>query len=148
MNIWPQVSIDTNKSLNMCFACGPDNPIGLKLSFEWDGSTAKAEFTPNKLHQGWSGVVHGGIISCLLDEAMTYAPYFEGIDCLTAKMQIRIRRPVPIDEPLVITASITSKTSRLIETEATVSATDGTLMAEGTATMFVVNKKQKNTGQG
>jgi len=63
-------------------------------------------------------------------------------------MQIRIRRPVPIDEPLVITASITSKTTRLIETKATVSATDGTLMAESTATMFIVNKKQKNTGQG
>ena len=36
MKTWPQISIDTEKSLAMCFGCGPDNPIGLKLNFKRD----------------------------------------------------------------------------------------------------------------
>ncbi len=141
---WPQVSIDTEKDITMCFACGKNNPIGLKLGFEWDGKTAKAEFTPTRLYQGWSGVVHGGIISCLLDEAMTYVPYFQGIHCITARMEMRIRRPVPIDEPLIISAVMTKKRRKLVETKASISSKDGTLMAEGTAMMFVVNTGQAN----
>jgi len=139
---WPQISIDTEKSLAMCFGCGPDNPIGLKLDFKRDNKTARAEFTPNESHQGWSGIVHGGIIGCLLDEAMGYATYFEGIFCLTAKMELRIRRPALVGEPLIITSSITKKTRRLVETRAAIALKDGTLVAESTALMFVVQPKK------
>lgn len=144
MRVWPQISIDTEKSLAMCFGCGWDNPIGLKLNFKWDNKAARAEFTPNKSHQGWSGIVHGGIIGCLLDEAMSYAPYFEGVHCITAKMQIRIRRPALIGEPLIITSSITRKTKRLVETRAVIVLKDGTPVAESTATMFVIDSKQED----
>ena len=144
MKTWPQISIDTEKSLAMCFGCGQDNPIGLKLNFKWDNKTVRAEFTPNKFHQGWSGTVHGGIIGCLLDEAMSYAPYFEGIHCITAKMQVRIRRPALIDEPLIITSSTIKKTRKLVETKAAISLKDGTLIAEGIATQFVINTRTIN----
>lgn len=142
MDMWPQVSIDTEQDLTMCFACGENNPIGLKLSFEWDGTTARAEFTPGRYHQGWPGVVHGGIISCLLDEAMTYVLYFQDMRCITAKMGIRIRRPIPVGAPLIITASVTKNSKRLVETEGAISSPDGTIMAEGTATMFVLQTKE------
>ncbi len=144
MRIWPQISIDTEKSLAMCFGCGPDNPIGLKLNFKWDNKTARAEFIPNKSHQGWSGIVHGGILGCLLDEAMSNAPYFEGIRCVTAEMRVRIRRPALIGEPLIITSSITKKTRRLVETRAAIALKDGTPVAESTATMFVIHSKQED----
>ena len=115
----------------------------MKLDFKQDNKTARAEFTPNKSHQGWSGIVHGGIIGCLLDEAMGYATYFEGIVCLTAKMQLRIRRPALVGEPLIITSSITRKTRRLVETQATIALKDGTPVAESTAMMFVVQPEKK-----
>ena len=139
---WPQVSVDIKKERDMCFACGQKNPIGLKLKFAWDGKVARTEFTPGKLHQGWAGVVHGGIISCLLDEAMSYAALFSGADSLTAKMQTRFRRPLPIDESLTITASLTKKTRRLVETKAEMSLKDGTVVADSTATMFVIGQKK------
>ena len=63
----PQISITIS---DLCFGCGQNNPIGLKLKFKWDGKTAKAEFTPNKFHQGWSDIIHGGITTTILDEAM------------------------------------------------------------------------------
>jgi len=137
MATWPKVSIDERYSL--CFGCGQDNPIGLKLNFGWDGKTARAEFTPTKLYQGWSDMVHGGIIMCILDEAMAYAAKFEGMTCITARIQVKLNRPALIDEPLIVTSSVTKKTRKLVETKANISLTDGTPVAEGTATQFVVN---------
>jgi len=137
MVTWPKVSIDERYSL--CFGCGQDNPRGLKLNFGWDGKTARAEFTPTKLYQGWSDMVHGGIIMCILDEAMAYAAKFEGMTCITARIQVKLNRPALIDEPLIVTSSVTKKTRKLVETKANISLTDGTPVAEGTATQFVVN---------
>lgn len=148
MVTWPQVSIDANKNFDMCFACGQKNPIGLKLKFEWDGKVARAEFTPSEYYQGWSGIVHGGIITCILDEAMTYATYFEGLNCVTAKMQTRLKRPALINEPIIITGSITRKNRKLVETAASIFLKDGTLIAEGTATMFVFHTTRKNEKAG
>ena len=142
MVTWPQISIDTENGIDMCFGCGQNNPIGLKLSFIWDGKTARAEFTPTNLHQGWSGIVHGGIIHSILDEAMSYAAVFEGLHCVTAKMESRFKRPALVNELLIITASITKNTRRLVETKASISLKDGTLIAESTATLLVINKKQ------
>jgi uncharacterized protein (TIGR00369 family) len=143
MTNWPQVSVGIEKEGEMCFACGQKNPIGLKLRFAWDGRVARAEFIPNKLHQGWVGLVHGGIITCLLDEAMSYAALFSGANSLTAKMQTRFRRPLQIDESLAVTASLTKKTRRLVEAQAEVSLRDGTIVADSKATMFVVGQRKK-----
>ena len=143
MATWPKISINAYKEFSMCFGCGQDNPIGLKLSFQWDGETTRAEFTPNKLHQGLAGVVHGGIITCILDEAMGYAAYFEGVNCVTAEMRVRLRRPALIDEPLVITSHVTKKTRKLVKTKAAISLKDGTLIADGTATHFVIDSRRR-----
>jgi len=143
MVVWPQIPIDTEKGYNFCFGCGKDNPIGLKLDFKWDGKTTRAEFTPSEFHQGWSGIVHGGIIICLLDEAMGYAALFEGMNCITASMQLRLRRPALIGEPLIITSSVTDNKRRLVKTEANISLKDGTPIAEATSTQFVINQKPR-----
>ncbi len=142
MTIWPQVSVD-DSDYSRCFACGQDNPIGLKLRFQWDGKRARAEFTAADVYQGWPGVVHGGIIFCLLDEAMAYAGLFQGVTCVTARMQVRLSHRAATNEPLIITSSVTKKTRKLVETEASVVLKDGTLVAEGTATQFVVNSQAK-----
>ena len=143
MVAWPQIPIDTEKGYSLCFGCGKENPIGLKLDFNWDGKTARADFTPTEFHQGWSGIVHGGIIASLLDEAMGYATRFEGMDCVTASMQVRLRRPALIGEPLIITSSTTKNKRRLVKTEASISLKDGTPIAEATATHFVLNSKPR-----
>jgi len=142
MNIWPKLSVEIGKDFDMCFACGQKNPIGLKLKFTREGKGVRAEFTPGELHQGWSGVVHGGIIGCILDEAMSYATLFEGINSLTARMQTRFKRPLQTGESLVITARVTKKTSRLIEAEAEMHLTDGTPVADSTATMFIARPRE------
>ena len=140
----PKTLIDIKREeFSHCFGCGKDNPVGLKLNFKWDGKRASAEFTANRLYQGRTDIVHGGILGCILDEAMNYASLFEGVDCVTARMQIRFRRPAPTDEPLIVTASIIKRDKKLVKTEASISLKDGTLIADGTGTLFAVNTTEE-----
>jgi uncharacterized protein (TIGR00369 family) len=144
MGNWPKVSIDMEKERDKCFVCGQNNPIGLKISFRNEGGVARAEFTPGKLYQGWAGILHGGITMALLDEATSYATLFAGVNAITAKMEIRIRRPIPIGETLSITGTITKRTGKLVTTEGAIFLKDGTLAAEATAKQFVVRTRVKN----
>ena len=137
----PKVSIDTDMHKNLCFGCGQENPIGMKLSFTRDGNKLRTECTPAAVYQGWPGLVHGGILYCLLDEAMSNAAYAEGVTCLTAIMTTRLRQPVEVEVPLVITARITKHRRKLIETTGKVCLKDGTVVAEGTAKQFVVDNE-------
>ena len=142
----PQTSVNTDRSDELCFGCGQKNPVGLKMIFTWDGEVARSEFTPGRLYQGYPEVVHGGILCCMLDDAMNHAAYFAGMDCLTIEMAVKFRRPARVDEPLVVTAWITGherrskRNKRLIDTEGRVTLPDGTLVAEGKASWFVVDK--------
>ena len=131
--------IDVDQSeFPMCFACGKDNPIGLKLKIVKYGEEARGEFTVSELYQGWRGYVHGGIIFTILDEAMAYA-YFPEIKGVTAKSEVRIRQPIPIGVQLVATGRVVKKTRKLFRTAAEITLGDGTVLAESTAQVYVIN---------
>ncbi|MFC1931151.1 PaaI family thioesterase [Chloroflexota bacterium] len=131
-----QISFDMREGL--CFGCGRNNPIGLKLDFKWDGKTARAEFTPTEFYQGWPGIVHGGITTSLLDEAMGWATRLSGLNAVTAKIKASFKRPIPVGERLIISGFITGNKGKYIESKAEVSLPNGTLMAEGTSTYVVI----------
>ncbi|MDD5127281.1 MAG: PaaI family thioesterase [Dehalococcoidales bacterium] len=143
---FPQVNLDLDLRDGLCFGCGKKNTIGLKLDFQRDDGGVSTQYTPDRLHQGWPGILHGGIIACLLDEAMSCAAHFTGADCLTARMEVEIKRPAPIDASYIITGTITRQTRKLIETEASLTMADGTLMATARAKQFVVGKPAKKNG--
>lgn len=123
-----------------CFACGRDNPIGLKLTFSEEGDKYVARFTPGLEHQSYDGIVHGGIISTLLDEIMARYPYAKGIRTVTARLEVRYRKPTPIGQELTISGWIVRQRGRLYETAGTVALADGTVTAEGRATVMVAGK--------
>jgi uncharacterized protein (TIGR00369 family) len=133
----PKVTLNADLDEGYCFGCGRNNPIGLKLRFTRDGDSVLTEFTPDRAHQGWPGLLHGGILGTLLDEAMSNAAYATGSTCLTASITIRLRQPVRVEVPLVITARVTRHRKRLIETAGEVRLKDGTVVAESTAKQFV-----------
>lgn len=139
MGIWPQINIELPEGYSRCFGCGNDNPIGLKLRFEKTDSGVVASFTAKEQYQGWPGFLHGGIAACLLDEAMSYAALFAGERSLTAKMEMRLKKLIPINEPLTIAGMVTKKTRKVIECSATIALQDGTVVAESTAKQFVIN---------
>lgn len=90
----------------MCFVCGRRNPVGLKLHFYEDReeNLVRARFQVPDAFQGYPGVVHGGIVSTVLDEVSGRAVLMEkGEDRLLATLQmtVRFRRPTPTESPLI-----------------------------------------------
>ena len=121
-----------------CFVCGKNNPNGLKLNFEidQDKKTLKTTFVASPTFQGWDGIVHGGIISTLLDEAMAKLIYELGYQAVTASLEIRFKNPAPILEPLLVHGEITEVSKRLIRAKAHIAKEDGTILATGTSTFL------------
>lgn len=101
----------------MCFVCGMQNPVGLKIFFESDGECVWAQFTPQEEHQGYPGVLHGGITFALLDEVIGRAAMELGDTpwMMTAKAEMRFRKPVPIGEELTLMGKLTRVRSRTVE---------------------------------
>jgi len=135
------MEIAAQDKYNLCFACGRENPIGLKLNFRLEEGKAKAEFTPGPFHQSWNGVFHGGLLGLCLDEAFGYVLYLQGIKGMTARMEIRIRKTIRTGQKIFLTGEIKKKTRKLVETYAKAELEDGTLAAEATASMFVTNQE-------
>lgn len=127
---------------NICFACGQDNPIGLKIDFRLEGERAVAEFTPGHWHQSWNGVFHGGLLATILDEAMGYVLYFRGIKALTARFEMRLRKPVNTGQTLRIWAEITRHTRKIIDCRMWAELLDGTPIAEASATTWVLRRDE------
>jgi uncharacterized protein (TIGR00369 family) len=126
------------ESYGNCFVCGENNPGGLRLSFEIDKEkqTLKTTFAASPTFQGWDGIVHGGIISTLLDEAMAKLIYELGYQAVTASLEIKFKKPAPILEPLRIYGQIAEVSKRLIRAKAHVAREDGTILATGTSTFL------------
>lgn len=121
-----------------CFVCGKNNPGGLQLSFEIDKErqTLKTTFVATPTFQGWDGIVHGGIISTLLDEAMAKLVYELGYQSVTASLEIKFKKPAPILEPLLVYGEITEVNRRVVRAKARVTKENGTLLAEGKSTFI------------
>lgn len=86
-----------------CFACGTENPIGLKLRFYRLNESVCTDITLGKYHEGWQNMAHGGIISTLLDEVMSWTIiYFKQIFFVTRRMDIKYIRPVLLGIPLTV----------------------------------------------
>ena len=129
-----------------CFVCGKNNPNGLHLSFEVnkEKQTLKTTFVASPTYQGWDGIVHGGILSTLLDEAMANLVYELGYQAVTASIEIRFKKPAPILEPLLLYGEVTEVSKRLIRAKAHIAQEDGAILATGTSTFM----KQRGSTTG
>jgi len=136
-----KMEIAAQDKYNLCFACGQENPIGLKLAFRFEDGKAKAEFIPGPYHQSWNGIFHGGLLALCLDEAFGYVLYFQGIKGMTAKMEMRIRKTIRTGQKIFLTGEVKKRTRKLIETYARAELEDGTLAAEATASMYVTDQE-------
>ena len=54
---------EVSQGYSNCFGCGEDNPIGLCLKYRFEGDALVTDFTPGSEHEGWPGIVNGGIIA-------------------------------------------------------------------------------------
>jgi acyl-coenzyme A thioesterase PaaI-like protein len=123
---------------SFCFVCGKKNPQGLKLSFQYSNGRIVSEFTPSKIHQGYKDIIHGGIITSVLDEAMIQAAISEGMIPLTAEITVRFKKPLLANVETIVEAEITKKGSRLTEAASRLLKKDtGDIIAEASAKMVL-----------
>jgi uncharacterized protein (TIGR00369 family) len=120
-----------------CFVCGEKNPSGLHLTFSLQDGKVQTEFIPQKIHQGYKDIIHGGLISTLLDEAMVKAALMHGMPAVTAEITVRFKNPLMVGECATVEAVIERINKKIIETSAIVKKTDGTVIALGHAKLLM-----------
>ena len=127
---------------DMCFGCGKKNDCGLKLEVDYEDGRARADVIFKDRHQGWEGIVHGGVITAALDEVMAYALGSKGVPVgVTASLEIRFRKPVLIGEKYTLEAEVIEFHGRKAKLKAVLKKGD-VVHAEGLG-IYVILKEVK-----
>jgi acyl-coenzyme A thioesterase PaaI-like protein len=104
---------------NACFGCGPANEKGLKIRSFVQGDEVVAEWTPQKHHEAFEGVLNGGIIGALLDCHSNWAATWHLMKksgenhppcTVTAEFAVKLTRPTPTNVPVHLSAVVTEST--------------------------------------
>ena len=120
-----------------CFGCGPLNEDGLQMTFLPAGDVSVAEFAVPARYQSWKGVVHGGMVALLLDEAVGWAAWHKGHPGVTGKLEVRYRLPLQVGERVRLTGQVEKVRRTLVYANATIERiSDGATIAEASATLM------------
>ena len=142
---------DQQPSARWCFVCGVENPCGLHIRFFNDGyQRALARVTLGEQYQSYPGLAHGGILAAILDETMGRALLAdEGASTaeqarfmFTAKMAIRFRRPVPLDEEFTVRGRVDQDRGRTASVSGVIALADGSVAVEAQATLVDIPREQ------
>ena len=106
------------------------------VSVRHDGMTREFIYAPTRADEGWPGIVHGGILFKVFDDAVSAAARQVGWRCVTARAAIRFHVPVCIGEPLLIRASVRGRPRLVLGTGQAVFKSDGRLAASFEATLM------------
>ncbi len=132
------------KGDDYCFGCGAANPVGLRLEFDVDegGRSAEATFKPRPEHQGYAGITHGGIMATVLDEAMVKLCWELGIPAVTARLEVELKKAVPVGEELRVRGWIAEDKGKLLEARAEITDSSGEVVALGRSTVVVKGRRR------
>lgn len=122
-----------------CFVCGIENPSGLNLAF-YDTAPGRVEanWKARSSHQGFPGIVHGGVIAALLDEAATRTVFGANGSArlvVTASLEIRYRKPVPVGAELIITGTLKEDKGEIILAASKIEDQNGQILATANAVL-------------
>jgi len=123
-----------------CFACGPDNPNGLKLAIEPAAEGVTACFTPAAWTQGYHGIVHGGIICTLLDEIAVWAAHRIGHYAATGEINVRFKHSMPIGRVYRLNGRIATVKNALALAESEIVDDQGTVIAQARVKLIKIEQ--------
>lgn len=117
-----------------CFVCGQENTKGLNRKFTLYDKKSETKFTGTEYHLGYENMIHGGIISALLDDAIVWASYAStGLFGVTAELNIRFLKPVPINQEFTIKGEILEDKGKLLIGRGTLEDDNGDIYAAAKA---------------
>jgi len=99
-----------------CFACGQHNPYGLQMVFRLEDNAVVSDFFPREEYQGFPGMIHGGIVAVVLDEALNRTSLLTNHPAwtMTGRLDIRYRRYVPYGPLLRVRAMLGMQRGRMV----------------------------------
>ena len=125
-----------------CYVCGKANPEGFKLRFEHPKrGLLKAVMAFEKRHQGFKGIVHGGMVAMLLDEMMVNLAWLEGAPAVTAELKVRLKKPVRVGERVLLEGKVERATPRALYASASAKNAQGELLATAEATCLKIKSR-------
>ena len=134
-----------------CFVCGSagDNPRSLALDILWNEEEGNTEIalSPDSSWCGYEGIVHGGIIASVFDDAMAWAVKKEiGTWAMTGEMSIRYLRPVKSGKAYVVKGKVDKRIGRRINASGVLTDDEGKKMAEATALFLRMPSREDESG--
>ena len=131
-----------------CLICGQKhvNPATMNLRFQTDDEGVFVDFIPDKIYEGYKDIVHGGIISALLDETIGWAvaaareKYF-----LTAELNVRFLRPLPVGKKVRVRGRAVEDRPRYSIAEGEIVDEEGIIYAKGSGKFFIMRDKDAAT---
>lgn len=141
MDARPPVDLSIQERLNpngTCYGCGPASPDGLHLRSFVDGDDVVATVVvPSKMENGY-GIVNGGIVTMILDchTAAVVVDTIKGFDWehhppfLTSHLDVSLRRPTPIETPLLVVGRLVERRSTELVVEAEIRRPTGEVTAQ------------------
>ncbi|NIR48619.1 hotdog fold thioesterase [candidate division KSB1 bacterium] len=129
---------------NDCFVCGKKNPIGLDVAWyvDTDRQTIKSEFVATKEHAGYRGVLHGGVISSIMDEGMGWAcSYYANKMCVTGDLRLRFLRPALVGTNLLFIGKLIHDSGRYFEARGRLQDDAGRLYTVGQGKYYPISEE-------
>jgi len=128
------MKLNDDTDYQLCFVCGQQNPFGLHLVFQQEAESIFADFQPRIEHQGFPGVIHGGIIASVLDEALGRTSLLGGhpVWTMTGRLEVRYRRSVPFGPLLRVRATLVNERRKMLQASGrlTLAEDEGIVLAE------------------
>lgn len=125
-----------------CFVCGEKNPFGLKLRITTDAergeSSADVSFPEH--FQGWSKIVHGGLMATVLDEGMIYAAGAKGLKCITGEMTVRYVKPASTGVLYKLRGRFVEDKGRIVLAESALLDAEGQEVARASGKLFKIDE--------
>jgi uncharacterized protein (TIGR00369 family) len=135
-------------SYDTCFACGKKNPDGLKLCLYLENGHVVSEFTPRKELCGFSGILHGGIVSCVIDEALWWSSAIaSGRLVVTKDLRINYLKSLTIRKTYRVEADPPQLQGQVYVCTARIVDRAGSLCVEGEGTYFPLRWGKKRDPQ-
>jgi uncharacterized protein (TIGR00369 family) len=136
----PNAMTEEFRDDRVCFVCGEKNAAGLKLRLRMDherGESA-AEVTFPAHFQGWAGVVHGGLLATVLDEALIYAAGARGFKCVTGEVTVRFIKPASTGVTYALRGRFVEDKGRIVLAESSLLDADGKEIARAAGKLFKI----------
>ncbi len=124
------------KRYPQCFVCGDKNPIGLNVAFYEKDDRVVAEYTAGRHFEGYQDILHGGILSALLDEVMIRAVLAQGIFCLTSEINVKFKKMVKIGDRLNLEGRMIENRGRILLAEGKITNQRDEVVAKGEGKFF------------